>query len=162
MARAYFGKPVRGPDANGLSVCVYVVPVFRGDLVVFDVTLAQARGRWLPWDVIDYGANPYEAASTLVDGWCDGALSDLSLVDVLSLDAPGGGWELAIIFRAELTSLPAGDARRSPAAVPVGSLDAISSFDPVDLERWVGHGSHRASESAAAAAPNPANPGLVF
>ena len=42
-----------------------------------------------------------EAASELVDDWCDGALNDLSLVDVLSLEAFGEGWELAIILRAD-------------------------------------------------------------
>ena len=81
MARAYFGSPRTGPSAGGLQVTVYVIPVYESDLVVFDVHVSQARGRWLPWDVIDFGANPYEAASTLVDDWCDGALSDLVLVD---------------------------------------------------------------------------------
>lgn len=161
MARAYFGKPVRGPGEGGLSITVYVVPVFREQLIVFDVTAQQARGRWLPWDVIDYGANPYEAASGLVDDWCDGALSDLSLVDVLSLDAPGGGWELAIIFRGELTALPAGDSRRSAVALQTGSLDAIAAFDPVDLERWVRHGSHRSTEAAPVERPAQ-HSGLVF
>ena len=137
MARAYFGSPRTGPSAGGLQVTVYVIPVYESDLVVFDVHLSQARGRWLPWDVIDFGANPYEAASTLVDDWCDGALSDLVLVDGLSLEAPGDGWELAIVFRAELTAMPAGDGDRTAKRVPATATDAIGPFDPVDLERWL-------------------------
>lgn len=148
MSRAYFGAPRNAPSAGGMQVTVYVVPVYQSDLVVFEVHVKQARGRWLPWDVIDFGANPYEAASDLVDDWCDGALSDLSLVDVLSLEAFGEGWELAIIFRAELTAMPAGDATRNAVRVSAGSLDAIGAFDPVDLERWLRHGSHRAIEGA--------------
>lgn len=146
MTRAYFGAPRNAPSAGGMQVTVYVVPVYQSDLVVFEVHVKQARGRWLPWDVIDFGANPYEAASELVDDWCDGALSDLSLVDVLSLEAFGEGWELAIIFRAELTAMPAGEATRNAIRVSAGALDAIGAFDPVDLERWLRHGTHRAVE----------------
>ncbi len=157
MTRAYFGAPRNAPSAGGMQVTVYVVPAYQSDLVVFEVHVKQARGRWLPWDVIDFGSNPYEAASELVDDWCDGAVSDLSLVDVLSLEAFGEGWELAIIFRAELTAMPSGDATRNAIRVSAGSLDAIGAFDPVDLERWLRHGSHRASEGpvigAVAAAP---------
>lgn len=160
MARAYFGRPVKGPGDGGLSVTVYVVPVHQERLVVFDVSLAQARGRWLPWDVIDYGANPYEAAAGLVDDWCDGAVSDLALVDVMSLDAPGNGWELAIVFRAELTAMPAGDASRSATGVAVDAIDAIGPFDPVDIERWVRHGSHGETKAAVVEKREPG--GLVF
>lgn len=154
MTRAYFGAPRNAPSAGGMQVTVYIVPAYQSDLVVFEVHVKQARGRWLPWDVIDFGANPYEAASELVDDWCDGALSDLSLVDVLSLEAFGEGWELAIIFRAELTAMPAGDATRNAIRVPITALDAIGAFDPVDLERWLRHGIHQ--EEAQAPPPPPA------
>jgi hypothetical protein len=129
-----------------MQVTIYLVPVFAGQLVVFDVTLAQAKGRWLPWDVMDFGANPYEAASGLADDWCAGAVSDLALEDVLSLPLPQDGWELAIVFRAELTAKPEGDRSRIPALVARGSIDAIGPFDPVDLERWVAPGPDRASD----------------
>lgn len=137
-ARAFFGPPRASFTPGGAHVAVYLVPVFEGRLVVFDVSARPARGRWLPWDVLDFGQNPYEAASALADDWCAGAVSDLSLVDVMSFPFEGGGWELAIVFRAELTSLPEPDDVRAPYHFPAGQYDAIGSFDPVDLERWVG------------------------
>ncbi len=136
-SRAFFGKPQAGVVDGGAQIAVYLVPVYEGRLVVFDVKAKQARGRWLPWDVLDFGQNPYEAASALADSWCDGALDDLALVDVMSFESPGGGWELAIVFRAQLTDLPGGDDAREPYLYPEGEFDAIGNFDPVDLERWV-------------------------
>lgn len=142
---AYFGQPADSFVRGGAHVAVYLVPVFDGGLVVFDVTARSARGRWLPWDILEFGGNPYEAAASLADDWCGGALSDLSLVDVMSFPFEGEGWELAIVYRAELTELPLADDVRTPFRFPPGQFDAIGSFDPVDLERWVQRGGGTAS-----------------
>ena len=83
MAQAYFGKPSKTFVPGGAHVAVYVVPVFEGRLVVFDVAARAARGRWLPWDVLEFGGNPYETAAALADDWCEGAVSDLALADVM-------------------------------------------------------------------------------
>jgi hypothetical protein len=136
--QAFFGKPTGGLTAGGAHISVYLVPVYRRRLVVFDVAARQARGRWLPWDVMEFGANPYETAAALADDWCEGAVSSLTLADVMSFPFEGGGWELAIIFRAELTALPGGDDARSPFVFAEGEADAIGLFDPVDLVRWIG------------------------
>jgi hypothetical protein len=136
-SRAVFGPPLDQPVRGGLHVSVHVVPVFEGRLVVFDIESHAARGRWLPWAVIDFGQNPYEAAATLADDWCGVTLADLSLVDVMSFAVDGGGWELAIVFRAELESLPATSGERTPVPFEAGKYDAIGNFDPVDLQRWV-------------------------
>lgn len=140
MAQAYFGKPSKTFVPGGAHVAVYVVPVFEGRLVVFDVAARAARGRWLPWDVLEFGGNPYETAAALADDWCEGAVSDLALADVMSFPFDGGGWELALVFRAELTAIPSGDGTRAPFVFEAGEYDAIGSFDPVDLERWVSRG----------------------
>lgn len=137
MAQAYFGKPASTFVPGGAHVAIYLVPVSEGRLVVFDVAASAARGRWLPWDILEFGGNPYEAAARLADDWCDGAVSDLVLVDAMSFPFGGGGWELALVFRAELTALPAGDAARRAIIFDAGEFDAIGNFDPVDLERWV-------------------------
>jgi len=134
---AYFSQPAESFVRSGAHVAVYLVPVFEGGLVVFDVSARAARGRWLPWDILEFGGNPYEAAATLADNWCGGALSDLSLVDVMSFPFEGEGWELAIVYRAELTELPRADDARTPFRFGPGEYDAIGSFDPVDLQRWV-------------------------
>jgi len=134
---AYFGKPASGFQPGGTHITVYLVPVFEGRLTVFDVAAREARGRWLPWDVLDWGANPYECASALADQWCDVALTDLSLADVMSFPFDVEGWELAIVFRAELAEPARGDADREPFMYEPGQYDAIGPFDPVDLERWV-------------------------
>lgn len=157
MPDAYFGKPQPTFVPGGAHIAIYLVPVFQQQLVVFDVKVSAARGRWLPWAILPFAGNPYEAAATLADLWCEGAVADLTLVDVMSFPFEPGGWELAIVFRAELTAPPAGDATRTPIVLPAGQLDAIGNFDPVDLERWVG----------ATAAPNPptgasARPDLLF
>lgn len=123
---------------GGAHVAIYLVPVFEGRLVVFDVAASAARGRWLPWDILEFGGNPYEAAATLADDWCDGAVTDLALADAMSFPVSGGGWELALIFRAELDARPAGDDARTTVVFEPGQFDAIGNFDPVDLERWVG------------------------
>lgn len=137
---AYFGQPAESFVRAGAHVAVYLVPVFEGGLVVFDVTARAARGRWLPWDILEFGGNPYEAAAALADEWCGGALSDLSLADVMSFPFEGEGWELAIVYRAELTEMPVRDDVRTPYRFDPGEYDAIGSFDPVDLQRWVEHG----------------------
>ena len=135
-ARALFGPPKAAPASGGLQVACYLVPVFDGCLVVFDIHSKATSGRWLPWAVIDYGQNPYEAASLLADDWLNVPLDDLSLADVLSLENEAG-WELAIVFRAALPTLPPGDAERHTVRCEAGQFDAIAAFDPVDLERWV-------------------------
>ena len=157
MPQAYFGKPAKTFVPGGAHVAVYLVPVFDGRLVVFDVQASAARGRWLPWDILEFGANPYEAAAELADSWCDGAVSDLALVDAMSFAFGVDGWELALVFRAELTTLPAGDDARTPAVFDAGEFDAIGNFYPVDLERWVRRGAV-APQGAKGAAPG----GLVF
>lgn len=135
--RAFFGPPQDGFVRGGAHITVYLVPVLNGGLVVFDVEARQARGRWLPWDILEFGQNPYEAASALADQWCNVPLRDLSLADVMSLPVEGGGWELAIVFRGELVGMPPGDIHRKPVRFEPGQFDAIGPFDPVDIERWV-------------------------
>lgn len=137
-ARAFFGPPARGPSEGGLQVSVHLVPVFEGRLVAFDVRAGQVHGRWLPWAVIDFRQNPYEAAALLADDWLDVPLTDLRIADVLSVDGPLGGWELAIVYRAECAARPRGDGQRTPFVYEPGEYDAIGIFDPLDLERWVG------------------------
>jgi len=134
---AYFGKPAESFVRNGAHIAVYLIPVLEGALVVFDVAARAARGRWLPWDILEFGGNPYETAATLADDWCGGALSDLSLADVMSFPFEGEGWELAIVYRAELTELPRADDARAPYRFEPGEYDAIGNFDPVDIRRWV-------------------------
>lgn len=150
---AFFGQPQASFVPGGTHIAVYLVPVHDGRLVAFDVSANQAGGRWLPWDVLPWGGNPYVTASELADDWCEGALSDLALVDVLSFELPGEGWELAIVFRATLTALPAGGDMRRPFVFEVGRFDAIGNFEPVDLERWVLGTAHGAAALA---------PGLIF
>ncbi len=137
MAQAYFGKPAKEFVPGGAHIAVYLVPVFEGRLVVFDVAAKAARGRWLPWDILQFGGNPYEAAATLVDQWCEGRVQDLALADAMSFPFGDSGWELALVFRAELTAMPKGDDARTPFAFEAGEFDAIGNFDPVDLGRWV-------------------------
>jgi hypothetical protein len=151
--QSFFGPPSEALVRGGTHITVYLIPVFKGRLLVFDVSVREARGRWLPWDVLEFGGNPYEAASALADDWCDGAVSDLALADVMSFPVDGGGWELAIIFRAELTALPSGDDVRTPFVFEPGAYDAIGNFDPVDLERWVRHAMEVAREPGAPRAP---------
>lgn len=118
-------------------VTVHLVPVHEGRLLAFDVRAGEAQGRWLPWCVIEFAGNPYVTASELADDWCEGAISDLALADVMSFTTPGGAWELAIVFRAELTALPRPRKDRVPAVFERGRFDSIGPFDPVDLQRWV-------------------------
>ncbi len=157
MSQAYFGKPAATFVPGGAHVAVYVVPVFEGRLLTFDVAASAARGRWLPWDILEFGGNPYEAAATLVDQWCAGAVSDLALADVMSFPYAGNGWELALVFRAELTELPTPDAARTPFLFEAGEFDAIGNFDPIDLERWV-----RRDSSGSSAGPRPSCDRLLF
>jgi hypothetical protein len=137
------------------------VPVFRGRLVAFDVKAGKVHGRFIPWAVIDYRQNPYEAAAVLADDWFgDAPLADLRIADVLSLDGPLGGWEMAIVYRAELASLPPGDRERTPHVYDDGQFDAIGAFDPVDLERWAG--APAAAPVSSPVAPSREGPPAIF
>lgn len=118
-------------------IMVYLVPVYEGRLVVFDVTSPGAQGRWIPWQVLEFAQVPYESAAQLSDVWLNGAVSTLSLVDVMMQPGESGVNELAIVFRCDVTALPARTAERDAFAYPEGHLDAIAGFDPVDLERWL-------------------------
>ena len=142
--------------AGGVLLTVHVAPVLEGRLVSF-VLDGGPGGRWLPWTTLAQGANPYEIASTIVDEWCDGAMSDLRLVDVISREGDGG-WELAVVFRAELTALPRGE-RGAPRVCDPQDLAGVQGFEAVDLERWLGAA---ASDAGSAAAPEPDGPQLVF
>jgi hypothetical protein len=158
VSQAYFGRPQATFVPGGAHVAVYLVPVYEGRLVVFEVRAPGVRGRWLPWTVMEYGANPYETAAALADDWCQGAVSSLGVVDVLSFPFDADGWELALVYRAELTARPTGDANRAPVVFAPGEADAIGPFDPVDLQRWV------AGEPVpgTARAANPGGDPLVF
>ena len=151
VQRAFFGPARDAPVRGGLQVTIHLVPVRDGGLLAFDVSAQGAHGRWLPWAVLEFGQNPYEAASTLADDWCAVSLRDLALVDVMSIESEGGGWELAIVFRAVLAEMPAGDGERRPFLFALGAFDAIGAFDPVDLERWVRSASTSPGENAPAA-----------
>ena len=137
VRRSYFAGPKDSPQRGGMVVTVYLVPVYQGRLVVFDVTAPGAKGRWIPWQVLEFGQVPYESAAQLTDAWLNGAVSSLSLVDIMMLPAAGAGCELAIVFRCDATALPPRTAERDAFAYPDGHLDAIGGFDPVDLERWL-------------------------
>ena len=132
--------------ADGVLLSVHVVPVLEGRIVAFTLAAGGPKGRWLPWTVLPQGANPYEIASAVVDEWCDGAMSDLRLADVISREG-NGGWELAIVFRAELTALPLG-ARGAPRVCEAADLAAVQGFEAVDLERWLGGGEAAAGGEA--------------
>lgn len=138
MARSFFSRPAEGFVSGGAHLAVYIVPVFEGGLVVFDVTAAEARGRWLPWNILAFRGNPYEEAAALADDWCDGEIADLRLADVISTTSAAGSWELAIVFRAELTAMPGGDRDRHPVRLPPATIEPVGPFEAVDLERWAG------------------------
>ena len=122
--------------AAGVLLTVHVAPVLEGQRSSCpSSSMGDRAGRWLPWTTLKHGANPYEIASTVVDEWCDGAMSDLRLVDVISREGDGG-WELAVVFRAELTALPRGE-RGAPRVCDPQDLAGVQGFDAVDLERWL-------------------------
>ncbi|MGE5595101.1 MAG: hypothetical protein ACM3S1_03585, partial [Hyphomicrobiales bacterium] len=142
-------------------ITLYVVPVFEGRLVAFDVSAREARGRWLPFTVLDFAQNPYEAASMICDAWCQGQVSDLSLADVMSFVVERGAWELAIVFRAELMAAPKAQPNREPFIFAPGQFDAIGAFDPVDLERWVTGSVQRPGLAPERPAAD-SEPGMIF
>ncbi|MXW25952.1 MAG: hypothetical protein F4Z77_06645 [Dehalococcoidia bacterium] len=138
--------------ASGVLLTVHVAPVLEGRIVAFVLEAGGPKGSWLPWTVLPQGGNPYEIASTIVDQWCDGAMSDLRLVDVISRESDDG-WELAVVFRAELTALPRGE-RGAPRICEAPDLAAVQGFEAVDLERWL--------ESRAEVGPDGDSSKLVF
>lgn len=146
---ARFGKPAGDFSREGSHIAVHLFPVYEGRLVAFDVPARQARGRWLPWDLLPFRGNPYETASALGDDWCDGAVTSLHLVDAISLVSPGESWELALVFRAELAEMPGGDADRVPVPLAADELAGIHRFEPVDLARWLDASAPAISESPA-------------
>ncbi|MFQ5380295.1 MAG: hypothetical protein ACE5EF_01550 [Dehalococcoidia bacterium] len=137
MKSAIFGPPEPSFVKGGTHLSVHLVPVFERKLVVFDVAAGAGAGRWLPWDVLPWRGNPYTTASELADNWCEGRVRDLRPLDTISLDVDGGGWELALVFRAELLSPPPGDEHRTVVLLDRAPAEGIQRFSPVELERWV-------------------------
>lgn len=138
MEGAYFPPPRTSFRPGDSFISVHLVPVYQGRLVVFDIEEPPARGRWIPWTVAWFRANPYEVASALVEEWCGSFPDDLRFVDALSFETEGGGWELALVFRAELSERPAGGGARRPVLLERGALTAAGRFEAVELSRWVG------------------------
>ena len=136
--QAMFGKPVKDLTAGGTLITAHVVPVLKGELVVFELDSRAVTGRWLPWTTMEYGDNPYVTASAIVDEWCGGAMSDLRLMDVMSFRIDGDIWELAVVYRVELTASPEPTEQRTPVLLEPSQSGPIGRFDQVDLERWVG------------------------
>lgn len=159
MALSFFPPPAERFVSGGAHIAVYIVPVYQGSLVVFGVSAPEARGRWLPWTLLTFHGNPYEEAAALSDDWCDSAVTDLRLVDVISAASATGSWELAIVFRAELMAMPEGDRDRHPILLPAGEVEAVGLFDAVDLQRWVGD---RPAAEAPAPPPDEGRTGLIF
>jgi hypothetical protein len=158
MPSAFFGPPKGSFQRGGAHIAIYLVPVFEGQLVAFDVSARGAEGRWLPWNVLPYGENPYVEASALADDWCDGAMQDLRLVDVLTGVAEES-WELSLLYRVELTALPGGDGARVPVALAPPLESPVRQFS--DLERWVAAG--QPSNARRPASPQPSDsPKLLF
>lgn len=143
MKSCFFPPPAGEFQAGGAHLTIYLVPVFEGRLAAFDVAARVARGRWLPWNVLGFRQNPYEAAAALADDWCDGTVADLRLVDVLPGSEADGSWELAIVFRAELTAAPHGDADRKPVLLDAGETGTLGPFQPAELQRWIAMGPAR-------------------
>ena len=141
--------------ADGVLLTVHVAPVLAGRIVAFVFGADGPQGRWLPWTPLPPGANPYEIAAAIVDEWCDGAVSDLRLADVISREGEEG-WGLAIVFRAALTAPPRGE-RGEPRPCDPQDLANIQGFAAVDIERW-------RSMGPAVSPPAPAEnaPRLVF
>ena len=142
--------------AGGVLLTVHVAPVLQGQLVAFLLEAPGPGGRWLPLTVLKQGANPYEIASTIIDEWCDGAMSDLRLVDVISREGDDG-WELAVVFRGGAH----GDAARGSgraARLRLAGPGGVHGFEAVDLERWLG----MAAALAVATPPPSRRPQLVF
>ena len=133
-----FGKPIGTLTSGGALITAHIVPVFQRKLVVFEIIASAVRGRWLPWTTMAYGENPYVTAAAVVDEWCQGAINDLRLVDVISTQLDSGVWELSIVFRAELSAEPAASPQRTPVLVAAESAGRVGHFDQIDLERWVG------------------------
>lgn len=133
---AFFPAPKKGFQQGGAHIAVHLVPVYEGRLVAFEVTARGAEGRWLPWAVLDYQGNPYEHAAALVDDWCQGHVRDLRLVDVMSSEAEGS-WELAIVFRAELTAYPVPDGPRAPVGLQPPLGESLNRLPALELDRWL-------------------------
>ncbi len=136
MEGAYFPPPRTSFRPGDSFISVHLVPLWQGRLVVFDIDEPPARGRWLPWTVAWFQANPYEVASALVEEWCGTFPHDLRFVDALSFETEGGGWELALVFRAELGEQPVSAAGRRLVLVDPADLAPVGRFDAADLARW--------------------------
>lgn len=139
MSGAFYPPPRSEPVPGGLYLSVVVVPVWQGQLAVFDVVEPSARGRWLPWAPIPHARGPWEAAAEVADDWC-GEVADLRLVDALAGEGLGGSRQLSLVFRAELLAAPRGDAQRTPVLVEVPPAEPVAGFSPADLARWVAAG----------------------
>ena len=136
--REIFQTSARVHGSSAPLLTVHVVPVVHNKLLTFKVEALVAADRCLPWTLLDFGTNPYEAAAVLLEEWCDGAdVLDLRLVDVISRTGQDDGWELAIIFRGELRAGPVAGIDREPLICEAGDIEPLNGFMVVDLERWL-------------------------
>lgn len=138
MSGAFYPPPRTEPVPGGAYIAVAVVPIWRGELVAFDVTAAGAEGRWFPWAPLPRGTEPWEAAAALAEEWCGADPAELRLVDAMGGEGLGGSWQLTLVFRAELLAAPKGDPHRRPVLLPAQPAEAVGGFAAADLARWAG------------------------
>ena len=132
MSKAIFGRPVNATSPGGAHIGVNVVTLHKGKVILFEkpgLPGGQELGDlWFPWDYLEYGEAPNDAAKRVLKQWGKAEPKEIELVEVFSMVPPGEDWQLAFQYVAELKAPPKnGD-----------NVKNIKTIEKAQLPRMVG------------------------
>jgi ADP-ribose pyrophosphatase YjhB (NUDIX family) len=132
MTKAIFSRPVSATSAGGAHICVNVVTLHKGKVILFEkpgLPGGQELGDlWFPWDYLEYGEAPTDAAKRVLKQWGKAEPKEIELIEVFSMVPPGEDWQLSFQYVAELKS-PARNGDH---------VKNIKSIEKAQLPRMVG------------------------
>ena len=107
MNQSIFGRPINSTIVGGLHIGIDVITTHKGKIVLFGKHASNPASQdlgdlWFPWDLLNFGEDPYAAAKRILKDWGKVEPEDIKLVNVLSNVPPSEDWNLTFQYVAEL------------------------------------------------------------
>ena len=133
MAQSVFGRPINTAIEGGMHIGIDVITLHKGKIVLFGKHASNPASQdlgdlWFPWDLLNFGEDPYVAAKRILKEWGKVEPENMKLVNVLSNVPPSEDWNLTFQYVAKL---------KAPAKVGK-DVKVIKIIEQAQLPRIVG------------------------